>query len=70
MMLSLNDEKFLGKYLDYIYKVFDEAEYKLRDDIDVKDIPPKDIELLKEYDDSYMLLYQKHMIVDYKSLFE
>ena len=65
MMLSLNDEKFLGKYLEYIYKGFDEAEYKLRDDIDVKDI-----ELLKEYDDSYMLLYQKHMIVDYKSLFE
>ena len=50
MMLSLNDEKFLGKYLDYIYKGFDEAEYKLRDDIDVKDIPPKDIELLKEYE--------------------
>ena len=70
MMLSLNDEKFLGKYLEYIYKGFDEAEYKLRDDIDVKDIPPKDIELLKEYDDSYMLLYQKHMIVDYRSLFE
>ena len=70
MMLSLNDEKFLGKYLEYIYKGFDEAEYKLRNDIDVKDIPSKDLELLKEYDDSYMLLYQKHMIVDYRSLFE
>lgn len=69
MLLTLNDERFLGKYLEYVFKGFEEAEYKLREDVDVDSIPRQDMEKLKEFDDSYVLLYQKHMIQDYKKLF-
>lgn len=65
MLLTMQDERFLGKYFEPLG-----TEYVLKDNVDVDDIPQKDIEKIKEYDESYMLLYGKHMIIDFDTLFK
>ena len=67
MLLTLDQARFLGKYLDHI----DEglySSYKLKKGIRIEDIPSEDIEELKEYDDTYHLLYGKHMIEEFESI--
>lgn len=65
MMYNYYQMKFLAKYLDFIDNGM-ETEYKLKDGITLKDIPEDDLEELKEYDETNVLLYGKHMIAEFE----
>ena len=65
MLLSLNQARFLGKYLDHIDDGMN-SRYRLREGIRVEDIPSDDLAELKDYDDSYLLLYGRHMIEEFE----
>ena len=68
MLLTLDQARFLGKYLDHIDDGM-YSRYRLREGIRVEDIPSDDLAELKDYDDSYFLLYGRHMVEDYDKLF-
>ena len=57
--------KFLAKYFDFIDNGM-ETEYKLKDGITLNDIPEDDLKELKEYDETNVLLYGKHKIVEFE----
>ena len=65
MMYDYYQMKFLAKYYDFVDKGM-ETEYKLKDGITLDDIPADDLEELKEFDDTNVLLYGKHMIQEFE----
>lgn len=56
---------FLAQYCDLIDKGL-EFEYKLKGGITLDGIPSEDLERLKEIDESFVLLYGKHMIPEFE----
>ena len=64
MMYNMYQMQFITKYCVLIDRGM-ETEYKLKEGITLDDIPSDDLEQLKEYDETNLLLYGKHMLIEF-----
>lgn len=64
MMYNMYQMQFITKYCVLIDRGM-ETEYKLKEGITLDDIPSDDLEQLREYDETNLLLYGKHMLIEF-----
>lgn len=61
MLLTMEQEAFLCKYLDIVYLGWDSG-YKLKDNVTIEDIPKDDLERLRIFDWWYASLHGEYIL--------